>query len=189
MRYFRLIAAGIDFMPLTLALQRQPDLWNAHPYRTQYTGTPHVDVDDILIRYSSPERTQDVADHKPVQDDHSAVWYPAAAKLPQAKAFVLDLMRRVDAYELGRVVISRIKPGGRILPHADTQGDYVNLGDIARYHLVLQGLPGSLFRCGGEEVNMRTGEVYWFDAHATHEVLNNSADDRIHLMADFRHWP
>jgi hypothetical protein len=188
LRNFLLIATGIDVMPLHHALIRRPDLWNQNTYRTTYAGTPHGDVDDIWLRYSDTERTADPMQTGPVQNDHGAVWYPAAKELPEAKPLILNLMHYLSAYELGRVVISRIKPGGRILPHADIDGDYVHLGDIARYHIVVQGLPGSLFRCGDEQVDMRTGEVWWFDAHSTHEVINNSADDRIHLMADLRKW-
>ena len=98
-------------------------------------------------------------------------------------------MVRVDGHELGRLLVTKIRPGGRILPHADVTGDYVNQGNISRYHIVLQGLPGSQFRAGDETVCMRTGEVWWFNAHAEHEVFNNSADDRIHLIADVKHFP
>jgi hypothetical protein len=189
LKHFHLIGRGLDMTPLHHALIRQPELWNQNEYRTKYAGTPHIDVDDIWLRYSAQERTADLEDHKPVQNDHSAVWYPAANKLPEAKPLIVNLMAYLGAYDLGRVVISRIPPGGRITPHADVQGDYVHLGDIARYHLVVQGLPGSMFYCGGEQVNMQTGETWWFDAHAEHEVKNNSADDRIHLMCDLRKWP
>jgi hypothetical protein len=33
---------------------------------------------------------------------------------------------------------------------------------------------------------MRTGEVWWFNNAIEHEVVNNSADDRIHLIVDIR---
>jgi hypothetical protein len=76
-----------------------------------------------------------------------------------------------------------------MLPHADTEGTYVQEGSIMRYHVVVRGEPGSLFRCGDETVNMRTGEVWAFNALLEHEVMNNSADDRIHLLVDCRIWP
>jgi len=101
---------------------------------------------------------------------------------------IVALMQTVQAYELGRVIISRIKPGGVILPHADKDGDYVQTTDRARYHVVLQGLPGSLYHCGGETVCMMTGSVWWFNAHEVHSIENNSADDRLHLLVDVRIW-
>lgn len=184
-----MIGRGVDVTPLHHAIIRQPELWNENTFRTTYENTPHGDVDDIWLRYSDTERTADPKDTSSVQNDHSAVWYPAAVKLPEAKELVLNLARYVGAYSLERLVISRMKPGGKILPHADAVGDYVHLGDIARYHIVVQGLPGSMFYCGDEQVCMQTGEIWWFDAHQTHEIVNNSSDDRIHLMADFRKWP
>ncbi len=116
--------------------------------------------------------------------DETYFWYPAWHTLPQLRPIIFGLMNRVSAYELGRVVITKLAPGGRILPHADTMGDYANDEDGARYHVILQGCPGSLFRAGDETVNMRTGEVWWFNHLAEHEVVNNSSDDRIHLLVD-----
>lgn len=186
MRHFLRIAKDIDVLPFHQALLRHPDLWNQDNFRTTYKDTPHGDVDDILLRYSPTDK--DPTDTSSVQNDHGASWYPAAATLPEARPLVLNLMAYLGGYELARLLVSRLKPGGVILPHADAVGDYVHLGDIARYHIVIQGLPGSVFRCANEEVQMVTGEIWWFDAHETHEIINNSADDRIHLMADFRLW-
>jgi len=109
--------------------------------------------------------------------------------LQAMQPIVLGLMTRVHAYELGRVIVSRLPPGGRILRHADRDGEYVQASDRARYHVVLQGLPGSLYTCGDETVCMQDGEIWWFNAHEEHEVINNSADDRIHLLVDVRTWP
>lgn len=188
MRNFLRLAQGIDTMPILHALQMNSELWNQHTFRTKFKNTPHVDVDDIWLRFSSQEKVADPEKLDRVIYDDAPVWYPAASRLP-VKTLVLDVMRRVEAFDLGRLLITRIKPGGRILPHADVDGSYVNAGNIARYHVVLQGLPGNLFRCGDETISMLTGEVYWFNAHVQHECMNNSADDRIHLLVDVRLWP
>lgn len=168
---------------------RNNQLWNENTFRTTFPNTPHRDVDDIWVRFSDPEKclttTKVIGDDKPI-------WYPASKALSEIKPLVMNLMQAVGAYELGRVLISRIRPGGVILPHRDNDGEYVLTPDIARYHVVLQGLPGSLYMCGeeGEQetVNMKTGEVWWFNAHKLHHVVNNSADDRIHLLVDVRTW-
>ena len=184
-----MIARDVDVVPLQHVLMRKPELWNQEKFRTTYDNTPHAEVDDILLRYSAPDKTADPSDTAEVQNDHGAVWYPAAETLPEVKPLVLDLMRYTNAYELTRLLISRLAPGKRILPHADNVGEYVKLGDIARYHIVVRGLPGSLFRCGDEEVNMQSGEIWWFQPHLEHQIVNNSPDDRIHLLADLRKWP
>ena len=184
MRNFQLIASGIEVAGLHNALMRHPELWGEEKFRTTYENTPHADVEDILIRYTAP----DALDTKSVQNDRGAVWYPAAQKI-DVKPVILNLMRYLDAYQLDRCLITKLRPGGRILPHADNVGDYVHLDGIARYHIVIQGLPGSVYRCGNEAVTMQTGEIWWFNAHEEHEITNNSADDRIHLIADLRLWP
>lgn len=183
MRNFLKIAEGVDVLPLLHAVHRKPHLWNANKFRTSFPNTPHVDVSDIMLRFSDPDNCTTVGN---VIGDMTNVFHPAWMELPEARGPILDLMRRVGAFELGRVLITKLPPGGRILPHADKDGDYVQTPDRARYHVVLQGLPGSLFRTGDETVCMRAGEVWWFNAHEEHEVVNNSADDRVHLLVDVR---
>jgi len=185
-RNFRKIADGVDTMPLLYALQRQPDLWNQKTFRTTFPNTPHGAIDDIWLRFSDDSRTTDTAS---VMADGDCVWHEAAKSLPQARPILLDLMRRLEAYALDRVVITRLKPGGVILPHADNEGAYVHDPHRHRHHVVLQGLPGSLYRTGDETVTMLTGTVWWFDALVEHEVANNSADDRIHMLVDLRIMP
>lgn len=167
-------------------VMRNAGLWNTEKFRTTYTGTPHIDVDDIWLRYSAPLKVADPNMTADVVNDVGAVWYPAAQKLTEFKPIVRSLMGVIGAYSLERLLITRVRAGGRILRHADAGGAYVEMGDISRYHVVLQGLPGSMFLCGDESVNMRTGEVWWFNAHEEHEVINNSADDRVHLLVDLR---
>jgi hypothetical protein len=186
MKNFLCLTHNIDVLPLLHAVQLQPHLWNQHRWRTTYKNSPHLatDVDDIWIRYSDDSKTADPDSTDPVTMDLTPVFYPAWQSLPQVRGMVFDLMRRVEGIELGRVLVTKIRPGGQILAHADADGAYVDAG--ARYHIVLQGLPGSLFIAGDETVNMQTGSCWWFDHKAVHAVVNNSIDDRIHLLVDFR---
>ena len=99
MRNFLRITTGVDVTRIHEALVRQPDLWNENTFRTTYSHTPHAEVDDIIIRYSSPEALNP-KDTKNVQNDHGAVWYPAAERLPEIKPILLDLMHYLDAYQI-----------------------------------------------------------------------------------------
>lgn len=183
MRNFQVIATGVDVMPLAHAVRRQPALWNQNTLRTTHPGTPHTEVDDIWLRFNDLEKWKATQDAGSILDEHESINYPAFAALAPARKLVFDLMARVEGERLGRVLITRLKPGGRIMPHEDG-GSHAAYYD--RYHVILQGLPGSLFRCGGEEVCMRSAECWWFNNGLTHEVINNSADDRIHLIVDIR---
>lgn len=185
MRFFHKHAEGLNVQPIVQQLVRNPDLWNADRFRTTFHDTPFAEVDDILLRFSD---TSKCLTDGPAMGDMTPIWLPPSKVLSTVKPLVLALMASVNAYELGRLIISRVRPGGKILAHADKDAEYVDTCDRARYHVVLQGLPGSLYHCAYETVCMRTGEVWWFNAHEVHSVENNSADDRIHLMVDVRIW-
>lgn len=185
MKHFLRIASNINVLPLLQALQRQPELWSADRVRQDFSESgrelfkqsPHADVDDIILRF--PDR-----DSPTLGDDLICANKEAFSRLPQARPLVLGLMNQVEGAMLGRVLITRLAPGKCITPHADTRGAYANY--FKRYHVMLQCEPGAVFRAGAEQVQMRAGEVWQFDAHAMHEVVNNSTDDRISLIVDIR---
>ncbi len=177
MKWFQLMGAGIDVLPLRHALQLHPKLWDQHSERRELGGSPHAAVHDIWLRFQ--DLTQ--RDGRAICDDHECIFYPAWYQLPQAHALVYDLARRVEASRIGRVLITSLPPGARIEPHADSDPHSTY---YERYHLVIQGLPGALFRADQEQVQMGTGECWWFQNAVEHEVINNSADDRIHLIVD-----
>jgi hypothetical protein len=177
-KHFHRLAEGVDTSPLLNAIAARPKLWGANALRQEFDNSPHQDVEDIWLRFN------DAASEESCGDDLEAVAYPAWHALPQARGIIFNLMRHVEAERLGRVMITKLAPGKQILPHADVLGAYAHY--YTRYHVVLRGLPGVLFHCGDETVNMRTGEIWWFNAHETHAIVNNSADDRIHLLIDVR---
>jgi hypothetical protein len=170
---FYRLTAGVNTIAAMNALMLHPEWWNTDRVRTTFDGTPHGQADDILLRFGKPDG-----------DDLDAADHTEFNLLPGAKDMALDLMRLVRGTRLGRVVITRLRSGARILPHADVMGAYAAY--YTRYHVVLQGLPGSLFVCGDETVNMQTGEIWWFNAAQEHSVINNSVDDRIHMLVDVR---
>lgn len=175
MRYFYRLTESVQVLPMMAAVARQSNLWNDNPLRQTFDKSPHTQVDDILLRFGEGESN--------IGDNLEAVDLPAIRKIP-CKDEILNIMRLVGGSRLGRVIITRLEPGKKILPHADTQGEYAKY--YTRYHLVLQGMPGSLFTCGDETVSMRTGELWWFDASSEHSVMNNSKDDRVHMLIDVR---
>lgn len=186
MKHFLQVGTDIDVLPLMLALNRKPDLWDRHTYRTSFTGSPFVGMNDILLRYSAPEKHEHNADPLALVNDTALQLYPAWHELPEARPVIFNLMRRFEGISLGRVIIARLPPGGTIAPHADDYGTYANRDDGMRFHVAVQGLPGCLFHCGGETITMHTGSAFWFDHRATHSVENHSSDDRIHLLVDIQ---
>jgi hypothetical protein len=197
MKNFLRLAEGLDITPLRLAIARRADLWAEDTFLRHYPQGPFEDVETIFLRF--PKRVvfddADVAEqeHKialykanllPGYDQQESIDYPAYALFPQAREIVLALMTRVAGVRLGRVMINKVRAGGRIFPHADCP-EHANYWNN-RLHVVLQSLPGNDFRCEDEHVHMRAGEVWWFNNRLEHSVINNSADDRIHMIVDIR---
>lgn len=180
MNNFLKIAEGIDVTPVHIALKTKPHLWNQNTLRTAHPGTAHAQADDIWLRFNEIDSSGDALS---VVNDVMCVNYPAFGEIPQARSLVYGLMARVEGEQLGRCIITRLKPGARITPHRD-EGAPATFYD--RFHILIQSKPGAIFRAGDEVVQMKTGEAWWFDNTQEHEVINNSDDDRITLIVDIR---
>ena len=178
MRNFLRIAEGVDVMPILHAIHSKPELWDEQPLRTTHPASPHKECSDIWLWFNEvPE------DETKVFDDIQVIPYRAWKELPQVRPIIFDLMRRVEGTQLGRVIVTRLEPGKKIPPHVD-QGAPVEF--YSRYQIVLQSLPGALFKIEDETVNFRAGEVWKIDNSKEHSVVNNSIDSRIVIIADIR---
>jgi hypothetical protein len=104
-------------------------------------------------------------------------------RVPEARAFVMNIFTAVGGERLGRVILNKIEPGGRIYPHPDTPE---HARYYSRFHLVLQSAEGVKFRSGDEWTYWETGSVFWFRNDLDHEVINESSIDRIHMVVDAR---
>jgi hypothetical protein len=180
MKNFLRLSENVNVISLLMQIQRQPQLWKADTYLRDYPQGPFEDVETIFLRFPPSSVTELERSQK---DQHECENMDGILHLTASRYLIFALMAMVEGERLGRVMINKIRPGGRIYPHADTPV-HANYWD--RFHYVLQALPGCNFRCGTETVNMRTGELWWFDNSEEHEVVNNSADDRIHLIVDIR---
>lgn len=190
MRNFLRIASGVNVTPLMLAIARRPALWTEDTFLRHYPQGPFGEVDSIMLRF--PVKQTDLTDEQieqykqnllPGFDQHESIDYPPYAILPEARQIVMQVFAAVGGERLGRVMINRIAPGGRIFPHADTP-EHVKY--YSRFHVVLQSKPGVFFRAGHEEAYWEPGAVFWFDNSLEHEIRNNSDADRIHLVMDCR---
>jgi hypothetical protein len=190
MRNFHLLASGVDVNPLVLAIKRRPELWQEDTFLRHYPQGPFGETETIMLRF--PEKVEGLTEEQielykqnrlAGYDQYEAVDYPPYKVLHEARPIVMNLMARVAGERLGRVMINKIVPGGRIFAHADTpeQTRY-----YTRFHVVLQGLPGAILTAGDEQINMTTGDCFWFDNSLVHEVVNNSASDRISMVVDIR---
>lgn len=185
MKNFQRIATGINGMPLLLAIRRRPELWREDTYLRDYPQGPFAAMESIMLRFPVKRvaDTEEALREALSFDQHENIDYPAYAQLHEARPIIRDLIHAVQGERLGRVMVNKIAPGGRIYPHADTpaHAEY-----YSRFHVVLDSSPGVVFRCDDERVYMATGDVWWFNNKLEHEVINNSANDRIHMIVDVR---
>jgi len=190
MRNFLRIAEGMNVKPLLNALYRKPELWKADDFLRKFPQGPFGETDTIYLRFQehvpveTDEELQLYQQNKLAGHDlHECPWRPEVNELPEARTHIMGLVTALGATRLGRCMINRVVPGGRIFPHADSPW-HASYWD--RYHLVLQSRPGNTFRCEDETIWMREGEIWWFQNSLEHEVINNSDADRIHLVMDLR---
>lgn len=189
MKNFMLIANDVNIQPLLLALHRlekSHGVWKEDTYLRDYPQGPFGHTESVILRFpprSVHETEEALRQHEANFDQHENVDQPVFKSLPEARPLIFNLMAAVQGERLGRCIINKLNPGGVIYPHADTPA-HAEYWD--RFHIVLQSAPGSNFRAGDEWVHMRTGEVWWFNNRIEHEVINNSADERIHLVVDIR---
>lgn len=181
--------AQVDVMPLLLAIRRHSELWHEDTYLRDFPQGPFGEVDTIMLRFpvkrvvEMQEALAVESNEHPTIDQHECIDYPAYKVLHEARPLVMNLMHYVGGERLGRVMINRIVAGGRIFPHADTP---VHAEYWTRHHICLWGLPGAVIRCGDESLQFHTGEVFWFNNSLEHDVVNNSAEERISMVVDIR---
>lgn len=179
MRNFQYIGAA-DVTPALNQILAKPELWKKDTYLRDYPQGPFGDTETIFVRFP-PSSVSEL--EQSAKDQHECVWMDGHIHLPAIRPLVMNLMAYVQGERLGRCMINKLRPGGRIFPHADTP---VHANYWERYHTVLQSAPGATFRCGDETIYMPPGQTWWFENELEHEVLNNSPVDRIHLIVDIR---
>ncbi len=82
-----------------------------------------------------------------------------------------------------RLLLVKLKKHSTISPHQDS-GD--SLVSCKRTHIAVITNPLVTFIVGGEEKNMKEGEIWEINNQLTHSVDNNSDYDRIHFIIDYQ---
>ena len=183
MRNFLRIAHGVDTAPVLLELVRNADLWDEHRTRKTYAGTPHAEMSDIWVRFRPQREIEGLASH---QEEYRCEFYDAWRRLPSLRPLVAAIKARVDAVELGSILITRLPPHAAILQHTDG-GAWAPTFYNCKAHVTLSG--SSRSNCAGEEVTMAQGDVWTFDNLLEHGVHNPGDTDRIALIISMRCEP
>jgi hypothetical protein len=167
-------------LPLLYAVHRQPGLWDQQTLRTTHPGTPHGQVSDIWLRFNA------LGEFETMRDEHESIPYPGWWYLPEARPLVFGVMGRTQATRLGRVLITKLRPGCQITPHKDSAPHSVY---YQRFHITLCSPPECLFRIEDEVLSLPPGSCYGVRNDLEHEVLNQGSSDRIALIVDVHSDP
>lgn len=170
-------------------LNDHPELWNEFNFRTAtYATSPHREVSDIVLRYR-PYGDFDVDHPEQFSNEHRSVWYDAIEKLPEIRTIIDSVMWKLPTHaELGGVLITKIPAGKQVYPHSDAghwHSSYYN----NKILVLLQSAPQQTFNFINEYHTGLSGEVFSFDNHPEHWVINNSDVDRISLILAVRDIP
>lgn len=180
MKHFQHIMSGIDVLPLLMAIKLHPELWDSNTLRKDRPNNAHIQTQDIWIRYNDLANV----DKPSFTEEHTSVWHNAYYQLPQLRPIIFGLMARLEATQLGGVLITKISAKGAVLPHID-RGWHPEFYPLKLY-VPLQTNPQCINRVEDETVIMQTGECWYFNNTVEHEVVNEGDDDRITLIICLR---
>ena len=138
--------------------------------------TPHRDSETIFLRHQPGTRPRDVL-HSLVVEDGKHSDHPAIRGVCAAIMRVVG----VEADRLGRVLLIRLKPQGRITLHTDI-GAYAEATE--RYHLPVITNPDAWLEVDGDRHHMEAGVLYFFEKHRPHCGGNDGTEGRVHLVVD-----
>ena len=175
MEHILTIQRGVNVIPLALQLKQNPHLWGEHPERTQNPDSPHAQVSDIWARFG-PQGIDRNA-------EHDSIWYPAYRALPAIRDIVFPLMHMLKGERLGGVLITKIPPGGRVLPHADTGW---HAGYYEKFGVQIESHQQQAFCYDDGQHITAPGDVFWFRNSRPHWVINDSPVDRITMIVCIR---
>jgi len=83
---------------------------------------------------------------------------------------------------IGRLIMAKLSAKGEIPAHIDTG---YSLLHCLRIHIPLITADNVIFNIGGEEKNLKVGEMWEINNATVHRVNNNSNADRVHMIIDW----
>lgn len=175
LRHFRLLASQIDPTPYLDEIASLENPWELTTGRQE-----KIQVQREAKSFPIRGLRKSAIGNRNRRDVHESRYTTKARLLPKTVSFLEEWAKRLNG-ELSRAKLVCLPPGHRVHPHID-RGEYYALRD--RYHFVLKSQSGSWLKTADELVELRAGELWWFDNKLTHEAYNGGTGDRIHFIFD-----
>lgn len=177
-----LLRRNVRIGPLLKEIDAQPELWDRNVFRTMGGyGNPHTRLSDIVVRFNHWKNWR--GDRAMFNAQHESVWWEAYEKLPAIRPMVFDLMRIMEAEQLGMVLITRIPPHTNCDPHVD-RGWHAH--HYAKFAVQLRAARGQRFCFEDHSLETLPGDLYAFDNCQPHWVENPTDEERITLIMCLR---
>lgn len=136
--------------------------WRPHPM-----GYPGNDALALISRDGDPESDAVSGPMRPT---------PHLLRCP----YLMQVLEQIGG-TWGRSRLMRLSGRAEVTPHVDVNYYWA---ERVRVHVPVVTQPTVRFLCGAHEANMRAGECWIFDTWTEHNVINDHALARIHLVAD-----
>lgn len=182
--FLQVLKEDVEVGELVRVIRSTPDIWDVYTQRQAMAGA-QAQSQSYLVRWSAGA-TDLESSHN--QDDCEDLAVPCElataidALVSEAAKIVSDVGR------VGRVMLTRLPPGGEIQTHTD-EGYYAD--NYCRFHICLDSAGVNVFTVGGREFVIKPGQLFWFNHKKPHSVQNKSTSARLHLIVDFespRFW-
>lgn len=139
-------------------------------------GAIHEQMHDIWLRYGDIREMTSTGDYSKIACEHDSIWLK---KLPECKSLCFKVMSIVCGERLGGVLITKLPPKGKIIPHTDS-GWHAEYYD--KYYVPIKNNTGSVFCFEDGEINPLIGDLWAFDNSKLHWINNESEEDRIAMI-------
>ena len=181
MKHFKKLLFRFEAWPIKRQIEQHHHLWGEHPERIDFEDSPHVQSQDIWLRFRDQSELHQPSDYGM---PHWPVWYPAWKQLTSLHSLVFHIAHEVKATDIGGILMTRIPAGASILPHVDTGWHPEHFSK--KCYAIIKANAWCVNRCMDEEVIMREGECWLFDNSVTHSVDNAGSGDRIAMIVTMR---
>ena len=175
MKAYNKIYTDLDISNARDEVSRNRHLFGEFDAREK-SGPIHAQMQDIWLRYGDVSEMTKSGDYSKIACEHDSIWLK---DLPELKKLCFDVMALVDGERLGGVLITKLPPGGSILPHTDS-GWHAEYYD--KYYVPIENENGAVFGFNEGVILPKIGDVWAFDNSYTHWVKNESSSDRIAMI-------
>lgn len=170
----------VDTKMALAELEANSHLFGEFNARKLAPNSPHSEMIDIWLRYGDISEMIKTGDYSKISDMHDSIWLKSLAR---CKDICFEVMAMVRGERLGGVLITKLPPGGKILPHTDS-GWHAEYYD--KYYVPIKNDKGAVFGFEDGDIESEAGDVWKFDNSITHWVNNDSNSERIAMIICIR---